>query len=60
MTFTYFYRDTAEKMAAAIANEDKMSMAVFDGISNGEPATCICPLAEFGQPDKLLAIYDPA
>ena len=60
MTFTYRFRDTAETMAARIAAEDRTPMVVFTAVSSGEPATCICPLGEFGEPEQLIAIYDPA
>lgn len=59
MTFTYSVRDTAETMAARLADDHASSFAVFDGTSNGAPATCICPLDEFGEPAKLIAIYEP-
>lgn len=49
MTFTYAFRDTAETMAANLASDQHEPFAVFDGISNDVPTTCICPLAEFGE-----------
>ena len=61
MTFTYCYRDTALDMAEAIAADNNEPMAVFEGRSSGEDATCICPLAEFfGPADALLLIVEPA
>lgn len=58
MTFTYSIRDTAETMAARFADDLAAPIAVFDGVSNGSPATCVCPLEEFGEPAKLIAIYE--
>lgn len=59
MTFTYAFRDQAETMAAILADQDHAPIAVFEGRSHDTAATCICPLTEFGEPAKLLAIYEP-
>lgn len=57
MTFIYPTRDFAETMAAAIADADHVSIAVFNAFSDGSVAICL--LDEFGQPNRLIAIYEP-